>query len=107
MPKAPSSNLEQIATTIRLSVIEHQRVMRFLDTHPEMGNINQVIRLFVSDILGWFGLPDDLRERLEADAKALNKDLRGYVIHLLTRRYQELLRADIAEESAPTKKGHR
>lgn len=104
MPKKPSSGLRSVASTVRFTVVEHQWLMRYIESHPETGNLNQVLRVLVSDARTWFGLPDMIRSRLEADAKAHGQDMREYVIDVLVRRFEVLVRESVVQEGSPRRK---
>jgi hypothetical protein len=54
-------------------------------------SFNTVIRELIEDAKSFYGLPEVLREQLEAEAKDLHKEPREYVLHLLTLHAVELL----------------
>ena len=53
-------------------------------------SVNDLVRQWVSDYRNFYGLPDNLRRVLEDDAKALGKDVRAYIVHLMGIRFEEL-----------------
>jgi hypothetical protein len=54
-------------------------------------SLNELIRQWAEDYRDFFKLPENMREVLEKDAKEMGKDLRGYLIHLMGLRFQELI----------------
>ena len=60
---------------------------------PRTGSFNQAIREALDDARTLYGLPDVLVEQLDAEAKALSKSRRDYIVHLLATRAAELLKA--------------
>ena len=65
-------------------------------------NGNDLLRSFIDDFRNCFSIPEQLAEVLKAEMQETKKDLRAYVIGLLTCRAIELLRAQ--PQPTPTKK---
>lgn len=97
MPKSTGS-VERIQTSVRLSISDSGWVVQ---RAQELGTFNHVIQQLVEDDRTFYGLPDVLREPLDAEAEALGKNRREYVIHILSLHAAELLRAG----SPPRKRG--
>lgn len=53
-------------------------------------SMTALVRDLLEDARSIYGLPGPVVERLEADAAALGLDLRGYVRHVLFRRFEQL-----------------
>jgi hypothetical protein len=98
MPKTTGS-IEKIQSSVRLTTVDHAWVNV---RAKELGTYNEVIVQLVSDARTFYSLPDNIRQKLENDAKAMGKSLRDYVVFLLGKRYEELLREELA--GASTKK---
>jgi hypothetical protein len=54
-------------------------------------SLNDFIVGLAADLRDWFGLPKVMADSLEADRLALGLPRREYLMHLLTRRYEQLL----------------
>ncbi len=94
MAKTPSQ-IEMFATSLRIPVpdADWARAERGQVT----GSFNSSICEAVADARTLFQLPSIIREELERDMEAFGKEwTRDYVIHLLTLRYQALIRGDVA-----------
>lgn len=100
MPKTPSQ-IEMFALTVRLPVRDQGWITQ---QSKEDGTANNVIRQLVEDARTFYGLPDVLREQLEAEAGRLGKTRRDYVIHLLSLRAAELLKQSALAPAGSTKK---
>ena len=87
----------QISARIPSAEVKHLKEA----AKPLGGNLALIIRQLIEDSHTFYGLPDAIREELEADAKRSGKDQRRYVIDLLTRRYAEIIRDGAASSNAP------
>lgn len=86
----------QISARIPSAEVKHLKEA----AKPLGGNVALVIRQLIEDSHTFYGLPDAIREELEADAEKAGKDQRRYVIDLLTRRYAEIIRDGAQAPSA-------
>ncbi len=71
------------------------------------GNTALFLRQLVTDARTFYGMPEPIREVLAADAKSAGKNQRDYVIELLTKRYEELLRVRIRSEGSTSSRRKR
>lgn len=94
MAKSPSL-IEMFALTVRLPVRDQGWIAQ---QSKEDGTANNVIRQLVEDTRSFYGLPDNIREKLDADAERLGKTRRDYMIHLLSLRYEQLLKDEVRGE---------
>src|SRR5512140_3826357 len=53
-------------------------------------SMNETVYRLVEDVQGWFGFPPTITDQFEADRESLGLDWRQYLMHLLTRRYEEV-----------------
>jgi hypothetical protein len=98
MPKTPFS-VESIAFSVRLPVL----LSSWLQNEARRtGNVNQAIREVLEDARTFYGLPEVLTEQLDAEARALGKSRREYIIHLLSQHAVELAKS--GKPLAPKKK---
>lgn len=88
MPKTPSL-IEQIQMSVRLPVRDHGWLM---SEAKEYGTIVDALRKLVEDGRTFYGLPDNMRDLLDDEAKRLGKTRRDYIVHLLGLRCEELMR---------------
>ena len=89
MPKTSSSSgKDTLTTTVRLPASD----VGWLGARAESDrrSVNDLIRQWVVDYRTFYRLPDNIRKVLEDDAKALDKDIREYIIHLLGIRFEDL-----------------
>ena len=54
-------------------------------------SINEFIVRLASDVREWFGLPKTMVHAFESDREALGLSQREYLMHLLTRRYEQIV----------------
>lgn len=88
MPRTKSATADSFVTTVRMSARDGAFFNAWASAHGT--TLAGVLRQFAADYRDWFGVPDNLRDALEADAKAMGKDIRDYMVFLLGRRYDEL-----------------
>jgi hypothetical protein len=89
MAKQPNDTVEKTIYTARFPSYLY-KWMREETTGTDL-SLNDFIVRAVEDIESWFGLPRLMVVSLEADRTALGLSRRDYVMHLLTRRYEQLL----------------
>jgi len=100
MAKTPSQ-IEMFALTVRLPVRDQGWVTQQSKVD---GTTNNVIRQLVEDARTFYGLPDNIREKLDADAAKLRKTRREYVIHLLSLRYEHMLKEELQKSPSKAKR---
>lgn len=89
MPKTPFK-VESMAFSIRLPIL----LSHWLTNEAKRtGNFNQAVREVLEDARTFYGLPEVLTEQLNAEARALGKIRREYIIHLLSQHAAELLKS--------------
>jgi hypothetical protein len=103
MAKTPS-HIEMFALTVRLPVRDQGWITQ---QSKEDGTANNVIRQLVEDARTFYSLPDNIRQKLDSDAARLGKTRREYVIHLLSLRYEQLLKEELQEGEKPPARGKR
>jgi len=54
-------------------------------------SMNEFLVTLTHDLFAWYSLPDMVTDQLERDLEALGLDRRKYVMHVLMRRYHEVL----------------
>ncbi len=101
MPRTPSI-IDAVTITMRLPGADARWIAHQGKT---VGNTALFLRRLVDDARNLYGLPEPIREALQAEAKKLGKDQRDYVVYLLTRRYEDLLREKFRMEAAASKPG--
>ncbi len=85
--------MEMLNTSLRIPLVDAEWAK---ERGAVTGSINASICEAVADARTLFQLPDIIREKLEEDMEAFGKEwFRDYVIHLLTLRYQALIRGEI------------
>ena len=101
MAKTPSQ-IDMFALTVRLPVRDQGWITQQSKVD---GTGNNVIRQLVEDGRTFYGLPDNIREKLEADAARLGKTRREYIIQLLSLRYEQLFKEELQDghEKGPAK----
>jgi hypothetical protein len=85
-----------LTTTVRLSAVEAS----FIESLAETGgsSFNSAVRQLVQDARGFYGLPEAMVAPLEAEADALGKNRREYILHVLSRHAVELIKAEARRE---------
>jgi hypothetical protein len=54
-------------------------------------SMNEFLVTLTHDLYAWYAMPDMVTDELERDREALGLDRRKYVMHVLMRRYHEVL----------------
>jgi hypothetical protein len=80
---------ERAAMSARFPVSVHRWMSEQADAEGIPTN-DYLVRA-IEDLRSCFGLPRAMADRLDEDRKALGLGPREYVLHLLTRRYEQLL----------------
>jgi hypothetical protein len=88
MPKTPARD-DYFAQSFRFTP-EQAAVLK--EEAKRLGSTTTFIRQLLDDYRTMYGLPDVLAEQLEAEAAALGKLRREYIIHLLSQHAAELLK---------------
>ena len=92
MPSTPYPT-EKIKNTVALGVEDNSWVN---ERAKRLGSFSEVIRELVSDARTFLGMPANAaRTRLETEAKRLKLDHRDYLVWLLGRRADELLKEEL------------
>ena len=86
---AARESSERAVLSVRFPIPTHRWMTEQADSQGISTN-DFVVRT-VEDLRSAFGLPPTMSEALEEDRKALHLGQRDYVMHLLTRRYEQLL----------------
>jgi hypothetical protein len=63
--------------------------------------MNELLVTLTHDLFAWYALPDMVTRQLERDREALGLDRRKYVMHVLMRRYHEVLEHGPAFDHKP------
>ncbi len=101
MPKTPART-DYLAQSFRFTP-EQAAVLK--EEAKRLGSTTTFIRQLLDDYRTLYGLPDVLAEPLDAEAAALGKPRREYIIHLLSQHAAELLkRGPPAKRSGSTGK---
>ncbi len=100
MPKTPARD-DYFAQSFRFTP-EQAAVLK--EEAKRVGSTTTFVRQLLDDYRTMYGLPAVLAEQLDAEATALSKDRRDYIIHVLSLRAAELLKGEIEVPSkAPSK----
>jgi hypothetical protein len=91
-----------LAGTVRLSPAEFGFIEKLGKDMNE--SFNGVVRHLINDARTYFGLPEAMTNLLDDEAKKLNKNRREYVLHLLSSRAVELIKAEGRAESGGKRK---
>ena len=68
-------------------------------------SLNEFLAQLAEDVRDFYGLPAVMRAALTADQKALRLSHREYMMHLLTRRYEQLLNRQAGFDADPKAPG--
>ena len=88
MPKTPARH-DYLAQSFRFTP-EQAAVLK--EEAKRLGSTTTFVRQLLDDYRTMYGLPDVLAEQLDAEAAALGKARREYIIHLLSQHAAELLK---------------
>ena len=69
-----------------------------------LGNSSHFLRRLVEDAKDFYGLPLSIKNVLEADAERLGLSQRDYVLHLLSEKYEALLKEKFVAEAKQARK---
>lgn len=97
--KADSSVRDYVQQSIRFSTAH----LVFLEEEAQRNgvSINSVVRDLVTDAGTLYGVPLNMRKKLEEDAKSLGLDRREYIKYLLGLRYEALVRGEVGDRASP------
>src|SRR5260370_33257771 len=87
MPKTPARD-DYFAQSFRFTP-EQAAVLK--EEAKRLGSTTTFVRQLLDDYRTMYGLPDVLAEQLDAEAAALGKARREYIIHLLSQHAAQLL----------------
>src|SRR5947209_2902373 len=87
MPKTFTSDMQGLSVRFPIDVMAWFKSQAESKGEP----ITDLVRRIVDDYRTLFGLPKLIVDALDADAKALGLPRREYVMHLVARRYEEVL----------------
>jgi hypothetical protein len=101
MPKTPARDdyfTQSFRFTPEQAAVLKEEAMR-------LGSSTTFIRQLLDDYRTLYGLPPVLTDQLDAEAAALGKTRREYIIHLLSLRAAQLLKGEVAlpSKKAPLK----
>ena len=85
----PTDSVERIVYTARFPAGLYDWMRS--EIHGTEQSLNDLIVQAVADIRDCYGLPTAMVDALEDDRRALRLGHRAYVLHLLTRRYDQLM----------------
>lgn len=88
MPKTPART-DYLAQSFRFTP-EQAAVLK--EEAKRLGSTTTFVRQLLDDYRTMYGLPEVLTKQLDAEASALGKSRREYIIHLLSQHAAELLR---------------
>jgi hypothetical protein len=88
MPKTPART-DYLAQSFRFTP-EQAAVLK--EEAKRLGSTTTFVRQLLDDYRTMYGLPEVLSEQLDAEASALGKSRREYIIHLLSQHAAELLK---------------
>jgi hypothetical protein len=88
MPKTPARH-DYLAQSFRFTP-DQAAVLK--EEAKRLGSTTTFVRQLLDDYRTLYGLPDVLAEQLDAEAAALGKPRREYIIHLLSQRAADLLK---------------
>lgn len=88
MPKTPART-DYLAQSFRFTP-EQAAVLK--EQAKRLGSTTTFVRQLLDDYRTMYGLPEVLTEQLDAEASALGKSRREYIIHLLSQHAAALLR---------------
>jgi hypothetical protein len=91
MGRTPSI-IDGVVFTVRLPSSDANWLAR---EGKAVGNTAIAVRRMVDDARNFYGMPEPFRETLAEDAKKRGKTQREYIVELLARRCEELMREKI------------
>lgn len=99
MPKRghPSPSTQEIEDSSIKHVLSFRlppSTVRWLKAEAERRgwSMSATVYRIVEDLENWFGFPPTITDQLAADRKALGLDWRDYLMHLMTRRFEDVRR---------------
>src|SRR4051812_2861335 len=104
MPKSHAS-VETVQLTFRVPVDVESWLKKQAEQNQE--SLTDVMRRFIDDFRTLYGLPEIIVEKLEADAKALGRNRRQYLMQLLALRYEQVLAKGPGFDKQESGKGRR
>jgi len=92
MPKTPARD-DYFAQSFRFTP-DQAAVLK--EEAKRLGSTTTFVRQLLDDYRTLYGLPAVLSEQLDAEAAALGKSRREYIIHLLSLRAAQLLKGEVS-----------